>query len=154
ALALVVGCAPRAAPLPDVPLPTATAAPPVVFPRDAAPHDALTEWWYYTGHLTASDGRAFGFEFVIFQVRRQDQPTGYLGHFAVSDIDAQTFSHQARFAQAAVAATDFPLDVGGWKLGHRGDVDTIEAAMTPGDGVFSPFALQLRLEDEKPPALH
>jgi predicted secreted hydrolase len=150
----MAGCVPAAAPLPDVPLPTATPAPPVVFPRDAAPHDALTEWWYYTGHLTASDGHAYGFEFVIFQVRRQDQPSVYLSHFAVSDIDGQAFSHQARFTQAAVAASDFPLDVDGWRLDHRGDVDTIRAAMTPGEGVFSPFALQLRLQDEKPPALH
>ncbi|HEY0444580.1 MAG TPA: hypothetical protein VGC90_10180, partial [Candidatus Limnocylindrales bacterium] len=24
---------------------------PVVLPADDAPHDRLTEWWYYTGHL-------------------------------------------------------------------------------------------------------
>jgi len=153
-LVLTAACAPPAAPLPDVPLPAATPAPPVVFPRDAAPHDALTEWWYYTGHLTAADGHAYGFEFVIFQVRRQDQPTGYLSHFAVSDIDDQAFSHQARFAQAAVAASDFPLDVGGWRLDHQGDVDTIQATMTPGEGVVSPFGLQLRLVGDKPPAQH
>ena len=26
---------------------------PVVLPRDDGPHDRLTEWWYYTGHLAA-----------------------------------------------------------------------------------------------------
>ena len=26
---------------------------PVVLPRDDGPHDRLTEWWYYTGHLRA-----------------------------------------------------------------------------------------------------
>ena len=42
--------------------PAAAADPqPVVFPRDDGPHDRLTEWWYYTGHLagaaaTASSG--------------------------------------------------------------------------------------------------
>ncbi len=99
-LVLLAGCAPSAAQLPDVPQPTATPAPAIVFPQDAGPHDALTEWWYYTGHLTASDGHAYGFEFVIFQVRRQDQPTGYLAHYAISDITGQTFSHQARFFQS------------------------------------------------------
>ena len=47
--------------------PASTPAPPpdpqpVVFPRDDGPHDRLTEWWYYTGHLRASDGRRLGFE--------------------------------------------------------------------------------------------
>src|SRR6266566_2082495 len=32
---------------------------PVVLPRDDAPHDRLTEWWYYTGHLHAAGGRRF-----------------------------------------------------------------------------------------------
>jgi predicted secreted hydrolase len=154
ALALLAGCVPPAEPLPEVPLPTATPAPPVVFPRDAAPHDALTEWWYYTGHLTAADNHAYGFEFVIFQVRRQDAPAAYLAHFAVSDIDGQAFSHQARFGSSAAAASDFPLNIGGWALDHRGDVDTIQAAMSPGEGVASPFTLQLRLQDAKTPALH
>ncbi|MEA2607982.1 MAG: hypothetical protein QOJ75_225, partial [Chloroflexota bacterium] len=29
---------------------------PVVLPRDDGPHDRLTEWWYYTGHLRTADG--------------------------------------------------------------------------------------------------
>jgi predicted secreted hydrolase len=154
ALAVLAGCAAPAAPLPDVPLPTATPAPPVVFPRDAGPHDALTEWWYFTGHLTAADGHAYGFEFDVFQVRRQDQPAGYLAHYAISDIDGQTFSHQARFAQSPVAAAEFPLNVGGWTLDHQGSTDTIQATMTRGAGVAAPFELNLTLQDEKSPTLH
>ena len=39
------------------PPPVAVADPlPVVLPRDDGPHDRLTEWWYYTGHLRADDG--------------------------------------------------------------------------------------------------
>jgi len=154
ALVLLAACAAPAAPLPDVPRPTATPAPAIVFPQDAGPHDSLTEWWYYTGHLTASDGHAYGFEFVIFQLRRQDQPTGYLAHYAISDIDGQAFSHQARFAQTPRPASSFPLDVGGWTLDHQGSVDTLQATMAPGDGVAMPFTLNLTLQDEKPPALH
>ena len=54
---------------PPVAHPQSTAAPamsprppdpqPVVLPRDDAPHDRLTEWWYDTGHLvddTGADG--------------------------------------------------------------------------------------------------
>jgi predicted secreted hydrolase len=117
------------------------------------PHDALTEWWYFTGHLSASDGRSFGFEYTVFQVRRQGSPTGYLAHFAVSDIDGQRFSHQSRFTQAE-AFSDFPLDVQGWRLGTAGISDVIQASMDAGPGADPPFAVHLMLNDEKPPALH
>src|SRR5216683_4086816 len=83
-VALIVGCARPVAPLAEVPQPSPTPAAPISFPRDAGPHDGLSEWWYYTGHLTSAQGQAYGFEFVIFQVRRQDAPTGYLAHFAIS----------------------------------------------------------------------
>jgi predicted secreted hydrolase len=124
-----------------------------VFPRDAGSHDALTEWWYYTGHLSSEQGQAYGFEFVIFQVRRQDAPTGYLAHFAVSDVDGIRFSHQMRFMEGS-AADGFPLDVGGWSLNHDGSAETIRAVMEPGPGADPPFGVSLRLTDEKPPALH
>ena len=39
-----------------------------------APHDRLTEWWYYTGHLRAADGRRFGFEYVVFRAERGGFP--------------------------------------------------------------------------------
>src|SRR5438067_3133192 len=98
-LVALVGCTPAPRALPDAPLPSPTPAPPIVFPRDAGPHDALTEWWYYTGHLASDDGHRYGFEFVIFQVARESQPTGYLAHFAISDIDGGRFAHTAQFAQ-------------------------------------------------------
>src|SRR5437870_893122 len=38
------------------------------FPRDHGTHDEYkTEWWYYTGHFTATDGRRFGFELTFFR---------------------------------------------------------------------------------------
>jgi predicted secreted hydrolase len=126
-----------------------------VFPIDAGPHQSLTEWWYYTGHLTSASGHAYGFEFVIFQVARQNQPTGYLSHFAVSDLDAQRFSHQSHFSQAPMPATSFPLDVDGWTLDHRSSGDTIQAAMQSGPGVEVAYAIHLQVDDtDKPPALH
>jgi predicted secreted hydrolase len=118
-----------------------------VFPRDALPHAALTEWWYVTGHLASTDGRTYGFEFVIFQVVRQNQPTGYLAHFAISDVNGNRFLHTAQFAQTASPATNFPLSVGDWRLDHSDAGDTIDAALPD-------YALHLALEDQKPPALH
>jgi predicted secreted hydrolase len=110
----------------------------------------LTEWWYVTGHLEAEDGKQYGFEFTIFQVRRQDAPTGYLAHFAVTDIDAQRFSHQARISQGE-AQSALPLQVQEWSLGAD---DTIHAAMQGGPGAEVPYALELQFVGEKPPALH
>jgi predicted secreted hydrolase len=149
-----VACSRNVGPLPEAPLPRPTPAPPLTLPRDAGPHDALTEWWYYTGHLRSSaDGRAYGFEFTVFQSRREGAPTGYLAHFAVSDIDGQRFSHQSRAAQGEPASA-FPLDVDGWLLSRQGEADLIQASMQPGPGAEPAFGLQLRLTDDKPAALH
>src|SRR4051794_9516848 len=88
-------CARPQAPLPQLPTAEPTALPGIQFPRDAQPHDALTEWWYFTGHLrTQGDQREYGFEFTIFQARRQNAPSGYLAHFAITDVAGQRFSHQ------------------------------------------------------------
>ena len=41
-------------------------APPVVFPDDEGPHEVMTEWWYYNGHLKASTGERFSYHYTIF----------------------------------------------------------------------------------------
>jgi hypothetical protein len=42
---------------------------PLVFPEDHGPHpDFRTEWWYYTGNLTAAAGRHVGFQLTFFRV--------------------------------------------------------------------------------------
>src|SRR5690348_5890622 len=146
-LLALTACTPAAQPLPQVAVPSPTPAPPISFPRDALPHDSLMEWWYYTGHLTSPEVGQYGFEFVIFQITRAGQPTGYLAHFAVSDIGAQRFSHQARFTSVPATATTFPLAVNGWTLAHNADQDVVDAAM-------SDYALHLVFRDQKPPALH
>ena len=39
------------------------------FPRDHAAHFGYqTEWWYYTGHVVAQDGRRFGYELTFFRI--------------------------------------------------------------------------------------
>jgi predicted secreted hydrolase len=68
---------------------------PVVLPRDDAPHDRLTEWWYYTGHLQAEDGRRFGFEFVIFRAERGAFPVTWASHLAITDENGNAF-HDAQ----------------------------------------------------------
>ena len=82
---------PRTAP------PAAIADPiPVVLPRDDGPHDRLTEWWYYTGHLRADDGSHYGFEFVIFRAERGLFPTSWVSHLAVTYETGDRFLYGQR----------------------------------------------------------
>ncbi|RYG65533.1 carotenoid 1,2-hydratase, partial [bacterium] len=38
------------------------------FPRDHGSHpEFATEWWYYTGHLRAGNGRRFGYQMTWFR---------------------------------------------------------------------------------------
>src|SRR5689334_4714227 len=76
------------------------------FPRDHFSHPGYqTEWWYYTGNLTAVDGHHFGFELTFFRqaVTRDPQKTAswdiqdlYLAHLALSDLDGGQFFHTER----------------------------------------------------------
>ena len=74
-------------PSPPTPTGAPSAAPdpiPIAFPRDDGPHDRLTEWWYYTGHLRAKDGRRFGFEAVVFRAERGSVPSSWAAHLALT----------------------------------------------------------------------
>src|SRR5579863_8604782 len=80
------------------------------FPRDYFNHpDFQTEWWYYTGNLTASNGHHFGFELTFFRegVERDAAPSSdwtvrdlYLAHLALSDLDGRQFYHSERLNRA------------------------------------------------------
>ena len=63
-----------------------------------APHDRLTEWWYYTGHLDADDGSRYGFEFVIFRAERGGLPVSWASHFALTDEAGGRFHYAQRTA--------------------------------------------------------
>jgi predicted secreted hydrolase len=111
-LVIVAGCtaggpilANPSAPQPSIGVPTeppaAIADPiPIVLPRDDGPHDRLTEWWYYTGHLAgpAGDGptRKFGFEYVIFRAERGSFPTTWASHLAITDETGDRFVYSQR----------------------------------------------------------
>ncbi len=61
------------------------------FPRDHFAHpDFANEWWYFTGNLTAADGRPFGFELTFFRISpfagADLQQDFYFAHFAISDL--------------------------------------------------------------------
>ena len=179
-LANPVPAAPSLAP--RTPPPIAIADPlPVVLPRDDAPHDRLTEWWYYTGHLRATDGSRFGFEFVIFRAERGRFPTSWVSHLAVTDETGDRFLYSQRLEvgpgvdrsprDAAGIPLAFDLSIAGadpsrpetagrppWEMSGKDGDDRLHAALAPDEAALagSPRGLgvDLRLAATKPAALH
>jgi predicted secreted hydrolase len=84
------------------------------FPRDHGSHQAYrTEWWYYTGHLQAKNGRTFGFELTFFrraippdEVKTQPSQWSvnhlYFAHFAVTDVEGQRFHFSDKLSRAGL----------------------------------------------------
>jgi predicted secreted hydrolase len=168
---------------PPSPAPSAPHDPvPITFPRDDGPHDRLTEWWYYTGHLRTDSGRRFGFEAVVFRAERGAVPASWAAHLALTDEAGGQFHYAQRSEiglqvdhsrrSAGGDPSGFDLQVAGlnptliaagvaplapaWRLSGSGGRDHIEAALTKDEAALAgaSFALQLDLATTKPPALH
>jgi predicted secreted hydrolase len=147
---LIAACAPAAEPgLPPAPPPTPNVYPPVTFPRDEAPHGDLTEWWYYTGHLQAADGRQWGFELVTFQILRATLQPYYVAHFAVTDQQRGSFRYQDRSSQGVQPqpSEGFDLSVGDWRMAGLLGNDRLQASTDE-------YGLDLALTATRPPVLH
>ena len=167
---------------PPTPAPTHPADPlPVVLPRDDGPHDRLTEWWYYTGHLRADDGSRYGFEFVIFRAERGRFPVSWVSHLAVTDEAGDRFLYSQRLAvgdqvdrsprgaggqptgfDLSLVAADpaHPTAAAGqaWAMRGSDGHDRLQASLGPAEaaaaGASGGVGLDLTLAATKPPALH
>ncbi len=180
---LLAACSPSGALLANAPVarpsPPPSAAPatpatdpqPLRFPADEAPHDRLSEWWYYTGHLQAADGASYGFEFVIFRAERGGFPVSWASHLALTDERGDRFRYDQRSAvgelvdRAAATSTAggfdlaIPaLDASGlpiagvtpWLMQGRAGQDRVAAT-----SATAGFGLQLALDaGRRPPVLH
>lgn len=131
---------------PATPVPTATPAP-IQLPADDSPHDDLTEWWYYTGHLATTSGTRYGFEFVVFQVKREGILVSYAAHAAITDHQRQEFHYAQRSWSVERAPTTFDLGDGSWQLSGDGAGERLKASAAG-------FQLDLKVRPTKPPALH
>jgi predicted secreted hydrolase len=155
---------------------------PITWPRDDGPHDRLTEWWYYTGHLTADDGRTFGFEAVVFRAERGSVPVAWAAHLALTDESGDRFYYAQRSEigpqvdrsprDQTGTPTGFDLDVSGlspaliaagapaaatpWRLSGSNGTDRIEAALAPEEAAKAGalFGLVLDLRALKAPVVH
>ena len=113
------------APHPSIAPPTAPPAAvadplPVVLPRDDGPHDRMSEWWYYTGHLdgAAADGskRKLSFEYVVFRAERGTFPTTWAAHFAITDETGDRFLYGQRL-ELGEGVDRSPRDAAGTPVG-------------------------------------
>jgi predicted secreted hydrolase len=189
ALAAAAGCGgpvlanpPAARPAPAIapsPAPRAADPQPVILPHDDAPHDRLTEWWYYTGHLRAADGHRFGFELVVFRAERGSFPVAWASHLAVTDETGGAFHYaqRAEFGPQVDLSPSGTASPGGFSFAIAGSDAARPAApvstpwtMTGSDGAdtltaraagpevdgdpVGAFGVDLRLAASKAPALH
>ncbi len=168
--------APRSSARPATAPPVAIADPlPVVLPRDDGPHDRLTEWWYYTGHLSGTDDagvtRDLGFEYVIFRAERGAFPTTWASHLAVTDETGGRFLYAQRLGvgddvdrsprDADGVPTGFDLALTGidptdpatfgrpaWSMRGSAGRDRLEADLAPGEAAAAgtPAGLGLTLD--------
>jgi predicted secreted hydrolase len=150
---------------------------PVELPRDDAPHDRLTEWWYYTGHLRDEAGGRWGFEYVIFRAERGGFPVSWASHLALTDETGDRFlyAQRAEIGPQADRAPDevdaFALAVSGfdptredatvgepWAMGGSNGTDRLQATAAvdevAGSGDLTAFGLDLLVRATKPAALH
>lgn len=98
----------------------ATEPHPFVFPEDHGAHDGFkTEWWYFTGNLTSSTGRHFGYQLTFFRSalrppsdnRANIEDSSYftawsanhlwMAHFALTDVQNSQFYAFERFSREA-----------------------------------------------------
>ncbi|MCL4507390.1 MAG: carotenoid 1,2-hydratase [Chloroflexi bacterium] len=141
---------------------------PFVFPQDHGPHlDFQTEWWYYTGNLTDTAGRAFGYQLTFFRrgllppqdtPERQSDLAGnqvYFAHFAITDVAADSHMAVERFSRGAgdlagASGDPFQVHLENWSAASTGATgDAVR--LIAWNGVYS---ITLDLQSLKPVVKH
>jgi predicted secreted hydrolase len=137
------------------------------FPRDHGAHEEFrTEWWYYTGQLTAKDGRPFGYQLTFFrrgmprhEVRTLPSQWAvtqlYLAHFAVSDLSKGRFHYaekisRAGLGKAGAASDQLHVWIDQWSTESPSTAPATQT-LRAADGAL---ALQLTFSPEKPLVVH
>jgi predicted secreted hydrolase len=136
------------------------------FPEDYGAHPQFqTEWWYYTGNLSTSSGRRFGYEFTIF--RRALTSTApesgsewrtnqaYMAHFTITNVENQQFYQSQRFSRggAGLAGAEVDPVYHVWLDEWQVLASDPEAANTVLTASTNDVAIVLNLQQTKPPAL-
>jgi len=144
---------------------SATAPRPFRFPEDHGPHPKFrSEWWYFTGNVTADGGRRFAFQLTFFRFALSPQAPArasawasnqiYMAHFAVTDIAEQRFYAAERFSRGALdlagaRATPFRVWLGSWQASAGEALFPLRLRADDGG-----YAIDLRLAERKPVVLN
>lgn len=138
-----------------------------VFPSDHGAHPRFrTEWWYYTGHLVAPDGRTFGFQLTFFRrgIAHPDargNPSKwairdlYLAHFALTDMANQRFHYAEKISRAGLGRAGaeerlLHVWIDRWEAKEGAADAEAHRLKADADG----FAIDLTLRPSKPPVVH
>lgn len=146
------------------------------YPRDHAAHpDNRIEWWYYTGNLETKSGRRFGYQLTFFRLGVEREPGNpsrwalrdlYMTHFAISDIEQQSFHSFERINRAGIGwagaegldrkdpgnePSGLPLTVRVW---NEDWVARIEHGTHTLSASEEGFVLDLTLTPSKPEVVH
>jgi predicted secreted hydrolase len=140
---------------------------PFVLPADHGPHyEFQTEWWYYTGNLTAADRRQFGFQLTFFRRGLSPGPPPgvglvtnqvYFAHFAITDVSGGTHLGVERFERGAgglagAAGEPFAVWLENWRVeAHNADGSAVRLVARDDPAGLS---LDLDLEARKPLVTH
>jgi len=132
------------------------------FPADHAAHtDFRIEWWYYTGHLLADNGRRFGYQLTFFRTGLHREPQNpsawvvrdlYSAHFAVADLNEEqhVFFHRINRAGVGLAgATTENYSV--WNGDWRASIQDNQHRLVASD---SGVVIDLQLRPMKEPVSH
>ena len=139
------------------------------FPRDHGSHpDYRTEWWYYTGNLTAGEGTPYGYQLTFFRSaltpempeRASDLATNqvYMAHFALTDGgrgEHESFERYSRGAGELAGATGDPaysVWLEDWRVEES--EPGVYRLVAGAEGPDGPIALDLTLRETREPVFH
>ncbi len=143
------------------------------FPADHGAHRAYrSEWWYFTGLVQSVDGAQYGYQLTFFRFsltpdagdRNLPHSTAYrrssllLGHFALTDITANSYIAFERFSRdgAGLGGVDADQEIRIWleDWTARVGADGIwKLAAKAGEGPEA-IAIDFQVQTATPPVLH
>ena len=113
------------------------------FPRDHGSHPEFrTEWWYFTGNLSDTLARRFGYQLTFFRqgvVFKAKDPTNlwsvrdlFPGHFALTDVSGGRFAYAERLSRggpglAGAARNQMDVWLLNWSARMKDNTIRIEA---------------------------
>ncbi|MDP9003897.1 MAG: carotenoid 1,2-hydratase [Verrucomicrobiota bacterium] len=136
------------------------------FPRDHRAHrEFKTEWWYFTGNLSDTDGHRFGYELTFFRhgitpaADRDPKSSRFIvddlkfAHFAVTDASNKTFRFEQKMSRGAFGEAGFDDGkrlawIDNWTLSTNGN-DAFDLVASSEAGT-----IHLHLRASRPPVVH